>query len=995
MRNPAPIVLSLLLAAVAAFFIFKKSDPPAAPAVPEEEASATPVEEESAAAVIPEAAASEVPEPIAAAVTPVPWPQGESDIPVDPEVVFGNLPNGMRYLIMPNAEPPNRVSVRLHIAAGSLMEREDQRGVAHFLEHMVFNGSKNFSADELIPQMQRLGIGFGAHVNAYTSWEETVYMLDLPDVSKSMLDLGFTVMRDFGDGALLKIEEIDKERGVILSEKTSRDSVQFRMMEKQFAAILPGSLITERFPIGLEEIIRTAPRERFTDFYNDYYIPERMTFVVVGNIDPAEMVKRIESSFGSMVNPETPGEDPKVDPVTSPEGLEAAVFTDPELSGTDLELLIVGTYIKKLDTKEERISEMPLNVANSIIGQRFSRLSKKEGSPVLEGSASRNDLFNRVELGSINVTVADDRWQDALPVMEQEFRRAVTFGFTKAEVAEAKANYLNAYQQAVKGKDSRHSDQLATGIARTISAGTVLSTPEIDLEIVEVGLEAVTAESCQKAFVDFWKDQGMRLILTTKDAPEGSVEELARIYEASRLVEITAPEEKEMISFAYTEFGSAGEIESEEVIEDLGITRIRLKNGITINLKPTDFEKNSILINANIGRGKLTQPEGKIGISDFANAVIAGGGIGEHSDDDLQQIFAGKNIGFGFSVGDDSFSLSGQTTPDDLELQLQAMAAQLTKPGYHQESVTQFRKAIPMIFQEIKHTPKGPMNQMRKWLRGGDPRFVFPDSPDELLAYEVDDIKAWLEEKFSNGAIELSLVGDFDPEKALSAVLSTFGALPERKPLEKLAEGARMVKFPKAPQTKTFLYQTKIPQGQSLVLWKTPGPRRNEETFRRLNLLSTILGDRLRKEIREKLGASYSPRAVANGSDALDDYGFLIAMSIGTPEDIDRLAKVAVNLGDKLAKEGADQDELDRARTPLLADIDKTLRDNSYWLGTVLAGSSDYSRKFELARNRKSDLESITLKEINELAAKYLTEQNAIQVLIKPDNPDKPEADKE
>ena len=230
-----------------------------------------------------------------------------SDLKADPKAVFGSLDNGFNYIVYPNAEPPGQFSVRLHIAAGSLMEKDNQRGLAHFLEHMVFNGSKNFTPDELIPKMQRLGIAFGAHANAYTSFDETVYMLDLPNLDKETVDLTFTVMRDFADGALLLKDEIDKERGVIISEKTSRDSVGYRMMLKQFEYLLPGSRLMQRVPIGTEEVIKGAPRERFTEFYNDFYTPSRMTFVVVGDFKVEEMEKRVRETFISMTNPEKKG----------------------------------------------------------------------------------------------------------------------------------------------------------------------------------------------------------------------------------------------------------------------------------------------------------------------------------------------------------------------------------------------------------------------------------------------------------------------------------------------------------------------------------------------------------------------------------------------------------------------------------------------------------------------------------------------------------------
>ena len=217
------------------------------------------------------------------------WAHTESDLPVDSKAHFGELENGLRYIIYPNQEPPGRVSIRLHIDAGSLLEEDDQRGIAHFLEHMLFDGSKNFSSDELIPEMQRLGIAFGAHANAYTSFDETVYMLDLPNLEEDTLNLGFTVMRDFCDGALLKTDAIESERGVILSEKNSRDSVDYRLMQQQFRFLIPDHKAAYRFPIGIEETINTTPPERIRQFYKDYYDPRLSTFVVVGDIEVEAM----------------------------------------------------------------------------------------------------------------------------------------------------------------------------------------------------------------------------------------------------------------------------------------------------------------------------------------------------------------------------------------------------------------------------------------------------------------------------------------------------------------------------------------------------------------------------------------------------------------------------------------------------------------------------------------------------------------------------------
>ena len=973
MQKATPLVLVLFLATMAAFLSLRQHDEPRHQAAPPTMTD-TALEEE-----IP-APAAEAPAPKTA---PRPWPQDASDIAADPKAVFGSLDNGMRYIIYPNAEPPGRVSLRLHIAAGSLMEADDQRGLAHFLEHMVFNGTEHYAADELVPRMQRLGIAFGAHANAYTSFDETVYMLDLPDLTADTLDLSFTVMRDFGDGALLSPEEIDKERGVILAEKISRDTVETRLMEQQFAELLPESLITHRFPIGIEDVIKAAPRERFVDFYTQYYTPERMTFIAVGDVDPAEMKGRIEQAFASMKNPEKPGNEPDLGKIHQPEGIETGVFHDKEVSSTDVSLLMVRPHVEKPDTAATRAERIPLEIAHSIISRRLERISKQKDSPVAEGSAGRFVLFNFAELGSLSVTAADDRWQDVVPVIEQEFRRAMDHGFTEAELAEAKSKVLNAYEQRVKQKPTRKSEGIATALAGSINDKAVFSEPETDLEIVRRGLDSIDTAACLKAFQEFWEAPGYHLVLTTKEEPPGAKKELAALFEESRGKPVEPPANRAVQVFDYTDFGKPGSVTSRKEVADLGITQLVFSNHVRVNLKPTDFERGRIRVLARVGSGQLTQPKDMPMLDAFAQAVFEGGGLGKHSNDDLQQILAGKNVGSTLRVAADAFTLGGTTTPADFTLQCQYMCATLTDPGWREEALWQFQKAVPMLYQQLRHTPAGPQKEMVSWLHGGDGRFSIA-TEKQLSSYTIQDARKWLTPELTKGYLELSVVGDFDPEKILPDLLATFGALPARAAAPPALPDARKVKFPNAPASKAFTYDSKIPQGVAFTIWKTAGLRGNIREFRRLNILAEILGDRLREEIREKLGASYSPSAGADGSDALDDMGYLIAQSIGKPEDLPKLLETMSTQADELATNGATDDELDRAIKPTLGMLAKSLRDNGYWLNTVLAQSQSEPERLDLARSRDADYRSITLPEINTLAKKYLAGENARLVSIKP-----------
>ena len=975
MQKAMPFLLVLILAATAGILSLHPPKPPLAVAPPPVETVPAP------APPVPAPAAK--PDTAVAKVTPRPWPQGSSDIAPDAGATFGTLENGLRYIIYPNAEPPKRVSLRLHIASGSLMEADDQRGLAHFLEHMVFNGSKNYSAADLIPKMQRLGISFGAHANAFTSFDETVYMLDLPDLSEETLKLGFTVMRDFGDGALLTREEIDRERGVILSEKVSRDSVGTRLMEQQFARILPDSLVSRRFPIGIEEVIKSAPRERFVDLYNRFYTPERMTFIVVGDIDPKEMQGKIERTFASMPHPAAPAKNPDLGPIKQPEGIETAVFADKELTSTEVSLTLVRPYVEKPDTAATRAEHMTLDIAHSIISRRFERLSKIEGSAIASGSASNNTLFNYLELGSIDVTAANDRWQEVVPILEQEFRRAIDHGFTEAELAEAKSNLLNAYEQQVKQKATRKSDALATSLAKSINDNEVFSDPVTDLELARHALDAIDLAACHRALTKFWEAPGYHLILTTKEKPANAEQDLAAIFEESRGKPVEAPILRAIQAFGYTDFGKPGSVLSRKEIKDLGITQLVLSNQVRVNLKPTDFEKAKIRLLARVGSGKLTQPKDTPMLDTFATAVFEGGGLGKHTNDDLQEILAGKNVGSSLTIGEDAFTLGGTTTPADFTTQVQLICASLIDPGYREEALWQFQKAVPMLYQQLRHTSAGPQREMEAWLHGDDSRFTIAPV-EKLSSYTLDDAKRWLTPELTKGYLELTIVGDFEIDKILPDLLATFGALPSRAAAPPALPEARKIQFPNAPAAKTFTYESKIPQGIATTLWKTVGIRGNQREFRRLNILGEIYGDRLREEIREKLGASYSPNAGASGSDALEDVGYIIGESIGKPEDLELLLKTMRDLADSFANTGATDDELDRALKPTLGQLEKSLRDNSYWLTTVMSQSQSDPKRLDLARGRDADYRSITLKEINALAKKYLKAENALLVAIKP-----------
>jgi len=448
-------------------------------------------------------------------------------------------------------------------------------------------------------------------------------------------------------------------------------------------------------------------------------------------------------------------------------------------------------------------------------------------------------------------------------------------------------------------------------------------------------------------------------------------------------VKVDPPEKKAEVSFAYTEFGDPGTVTSRREIKDLGITQLILSNNVRINLKTTDFQKNSISVHGRFGNGKLTQPVDKPSLDMFSTVLLNAGGLGKHSSDDLKRISAGRNVSASLGVDEDAFTVDGRTTQEDLEMQLQLVCARITDPGYREEATRQFRKMLPMMSSQLKFTISGAMAEMQEWSRGGDGRFAKPDA-EVLAKYTASDVKEWVNEEFEKAYLEISLVGDFDAEKAIPLLLKTVGALPDRSSTKPALSKEREIQTPSLPTTKKFTYTSKIPQAASVVGWKIPPVREDIGELRRLNVLATILDDRLRTKLREELGATYSPQAHASAS-MVFDYGNLMAMSIGAPEDVEKVTGLIHQMGLQLGSEGVSQDELDRALKPILSNLEKTLRDNGYWLNTVMAQSQSEPYRLDWARERDADYASINLEEINALAKKHLAKSNAAQMAILPE----------
>jgi len=914
----------------------------------------------------------------------------KSDLRADPAARFGRLENGLHYVVLPNAEPKDRVSLRLVIFAGSFQETEEQRGVAHFLEHMAFNGSKHYPPGTMIEFFQRMGMSFGGDSNAYTAFDHTNYMLELPDTKPATLAEGFKVLSDYADGLLLLDDELEKERGIILSEKRARDSVEYRQRVAEFEFVLGNTLIAKRLPIGLESVIQKAPRAAFADFYDTWYRPSRMGVIAVGDFDPEVIEKHIVDTFSSL-QPRGPGRaDPELGSPDVFSGIRAFHHHEPEAGSSAVCIQTVDALSPEPDNAARRIRELPRRLAAAMLSRRIDILSKQENAPFISGHASIHDGIGRIyRNGFFELTCKPELWAETLAVAEQELRRALQYGFQPAELTEARANLLNALEQAARTAPSRRSPDLAAEIVAALVQDDVLTTPADDLALLKPALEKITVDDCNEALRAAFANPGRfvsvlgnaRLGVPGSPSPE---EQILAVYEKTAATPVEPPPSFDDLEFAYTDFGGVGEVASRQHVEDLDVHLVRYANDVRLNLKATDFEAGKIRVSVRVGAGQLIQPRDKPGLAEFAEALIAGGGLGRHSVDELQRILAGKNVVLSARVENDAIVFTAFTHRDDLLLQLQLIAAVLVDAGYRDEAVRIAHKNYDSFYTRIAHLPDGPLRiDVPRLLASGDTRFGLP-TREELFARTPEEVRVWLNLQFTRGPIEIALVGDLETDAAIDAVARTFGALPPREPKPGY-DDERRAAFPE-PFSRTFTVPSEIPKGYVALFWPTTDSRDIGIT-RRLSVLAEVLNDRLRVKIREELGDAYSPDAGSDPSDTYHHYGYITALVAVDPAKAATVTEAILEIADDLAAHGVSEDELERAKNPILTSLREAGRNNAYWLQSVLSRAQEQPQRLDWRRSIDRDFASISKSEIDALAKQYLPVARAFRITSLPVKP--------
>ena len=917
-----------------------------------------------------------------------PWAQATSDIPADSNVRFGVLPNGMQYAVMRNATPAGQASLRLRIDAGSLMENDDQLGLAHFMEHMAFNGTTNIPENDLLRILERLGLAFGADTNASTGFDQTIYILELPRTNDETVDASLRIMREQVSEALMAADAVDDERGVIEGELRTRDTPQQRVQNAQLALIAPGQRLANRKIGGDLNIIRTAPRERFVEFYQAYYRPSRATMIAVGDFDVDAMEAKIKAAFESWQPDGAEGPEPDLG-VVAQRGPETRILVEPGIQSS-----VQINWIRNPDLDPDSIAErrqaLIRGLGLAVLNRRLGELARADNPPFLGAGGSVGNFLDSLEVGGLFAAYNPGGLNRAMEAVEQEQRRLVQFGVTEAELQREITDTRTGLTNAVTAAATRSTPALANGLVGAVNGETVFSAPATNLELFNAAVEGLTPAQVDAAVRPVFEGQGPVVLVTTPVAIEGGEAAVTAALEASRRTAVTARADDAALEWPYTDFGTPTQPSARTEIADLGVTRVDFPNGVRLFVKPTDFRDNQILVNVRTGIGELALPTDRITAMALAGSVMGPGGTSKLTVDQLTRVLSGKTYSVNAGLAADAYTLSGATRPEDLQLEMQVLTAYLVDPGLRAAPFELARSQQAAQLAQARATPGGVLGRdLGELLSSGDQRDATP-TVEEVAAMTIEEIRAGVTAGRARGPIDIVMVGDVTVEDAIATVANTFGALPDRGAQAEPPAGSTVRRFP-APSAEPVRLKHEGPGEQAIgvVGWPTADAIGDRLESRQLSILNAVVQLRLNEEVREKLGIAYSPGSGATSSSVFPDYGYLLMLAETRPEKLPALFEAFDSIAASLRDTPISDDELLRARAPAVESLRRNQADNGYWVGQ-LADAGRKPEAFDEIRSNVSDLESVTPADIQRLARQYLTTTKAWRLTITSDSPPEP-----
>jgi Predicted Zn-dependent peptidases len=900
-------------------------------------------------------------------------------LPLDSNVRTGKLANGFTYYLRNNKTPKNRIIFYLVNKVGSILETEDQRGLAHFIEHMSFNGTKHFPKNELVNYLQKSGVRFGADINAYTGFDETVYQLPLP-TDPEIIKNGIEIMHDWAQSASLDPFEINKERGVVLEEKRLGKGVNDRMRNIYFPFILNNSRYADRLPIGNEEVLKNFKPEAIKSYYQDWYRPNLQALIIVGDMDLDKMEQIIKVKFSGLKNPAKEKQRTKYTvPLTGKN--QFLTVTDPEMTETNLEVITkqIGQPLHTIAQYRDGIIHQ---LFNSMLNVRYTELRHQPHAPYLNGSAGISPLLGGLNSYNISVSVKPGELEKGFKAVWRENEKIKRFGFTTTELDRAKTSYFNQFESMLKEKDKTPSNDYVNEYVQHFLHGTATPGISYEFKLVKELLKDITLDDLNKfsKTINKTTDRDILILAPEKDKAglptEAVVDSWIKAVEVENIV--AYKDETTMPKFLKKE-PVAGKIVSSTKDAKLGITTVTLSNGIKVIIKPTDFKNNEILFNGFSFGGTSLYSDSDYQSATAAN-IIPSYGAGNYNSTELNKYLANKQIDVQISVGERTQNISGTTVNRDLETALQLMYAFVTEP-----------RKDSLMFQSMIARSKAALAN-----RTLDPNSVFQDTMSAVLGsynfrrtgpsiekinqIDLDKTFAIYKERFENmRGFTFVFTGSIDTMRFLPLIEKYIGGLPASENEEQARD--LNINIPVGNFEKV-VYKGAEPKATVNLIFSGAF---NYNFVNRLQMdaLKEVLQIRLIERLREDESGVYSPN-VSITTSKLPQSRFSLMISFGcAPENVNWLTSSVLDEIEKLKISGPNSINLNKFKAESQRDLELALETNSFWL-SYLTEQLQIQENLNQVYDYVQQLDRITSANIKDLADKYMTNKNYIRFILLP-----------
>jgi zinc protease len=899
----------------------------------------------------------------------------------DTAVIRGTLSNGLTYYVRRNAEPRTRAELRLVVNAGSVLEDDDQRGLAHFLEHMAFNGTRRFEKHEIVDYLERVGMRFGPDVNAYTSFDETVYMLQLPTDSAGVLDTGLQILRDWASGITLDSAEVELERGVVMEEWRLSRGAGGRVSDRQFPFLFAGSRYADRLPIGDTAVLRHAPVAALRRFYERWYRPELMAIVAVGDFDPREMEAKIRAEFG-----EIPGYASRMHrPETTlpfPDSTRYMVTVDPELPRGQVS--INWMIPDRPDTSAMDVRRGIIEgIYAGMLGDRLNEMSLRPGAPFLDVGSYQGGSLRPLETFVLNASVAEGGAERGLAALTAEVERAARHGFTAAELEREKAELLRLWEQIYAERARTTSGQFAGQYAEHFLRAGVLRSVEDEHALQTAFIPAVTLDDVNEAARRFaaYRD---RVVLASGPSREGlappTEARLAFVADSAARSDLEPYTETLSDAPLLARTPVPGRIVAVDSVTEVGVIRWTLSNGARVVLKPTDFKDDEILFAATSRGGLSLLPDSLYRYGQTATAAVQLGGVGELSLTDLQKRLTGKAASVGANVSEYSEGMNGYAAPRDAETLFQLVHLYFTQPRRDTASWTAYLQRGREALRNRGVTPESAFGDtLSAILSQRHPR-TRPFSTATFDSLDIDRSLAIYRDRFADaGDFTFYFVGRFDADSLRPLAETYLASLPSSGRQETWRDvGIR----PPGGVVQRTVRRGVEPKARTALVFTGPAEF-SREASAEMGGLAQALELRLRERLREDLGGTYG--VGVSGSVERDPwarYSFIVNFG-SAPERVEELTGVVFAVIDSVRAAGPSQADVDKVREASRRERETALRENDFWIGRLLS----YDRMgWDIRMIDDEPLSAgLTVERLRDAARRYLDRARYVQVTLVPE----------